>query len=230
MTFSAVGAFVSSGATTLSLTPAALGDFFLIEVNNGSNATVSCTGLASTNVRWSPLTASFAGTHQRADGAGIHRHRHVHQYRDSHGFLVRDYPGGINIAGHEFKSTAGANVIVLDVQGHLDVGGTNTWASLTPAQAGELYFGWSGDTGTATAGSTTGYTYGNDSNGNGVAFNPACTSAAQAPVWADAGSNFGVMILVREAAPGSPGRRDPGETPRAAREQLSRPGLIYVNS
>ena len=127
------------------------------------------------------------------------------------------------VAGHEFSSTVGS--WALDTQGHVDSSGTNTWASLTPAGAGELYFGYCADAGSAAAGSTSGYTYEVDAQSNGLAFNPACTGSAQAPVWGDAGQAFGVMVLVKETAaaftapPNRPPRRVASRTPA---------GLIYV--
>ena len=98
--------------------------------------------------------------------------------------------------GQELSSTAGSSA--LNVQGHIDSAGTNTWASLTPAAAGELYFGYANDNGSAVAGSTSGYTYNTTADsGNGLAYNPACTSAAQAPVWGDSTQGIGIMVLVK---------------------------------
>ena len=61
--------------------------------------------------------------------------------------------------------------------------------------------------GAASAGSTSGYTYYADPNGNGACWNPACTTSAQAPAWADSDFRDGIAVLLYEApaSPPSPG-------------------------
>lgn len=199
MTFAAVGSFFQATASTFTLTPAAVGDLILVEVLNTTNNTVYASSLASSNVTWVTLghylgvsdtsraATLFSGTVTAASSATVTV------------TWSGTAPANIRIAGQEFSSTLGG--WALDKSGHIDTAtGTNTWASLTPAGAGELYFGFTNDIGTATAGTTSGYTYDVDVHSNGMAFNPACTSAAQAPVWGDSGSSLGMMVLVQEVA------------------------------
>lgn len=59
---------------------------------------------------------------------------------------------------------------------------TLQYPSITPSGAGRAYFGKSViASGTASAGTTTGYSYGNDASSDQACWNPSCTSAAQAP-------------------------------------------------
>ena len=88
-------------------------------------------------------------------------------------------PSTIRGAGQEFSATSGG--WQLDSQASLNSGGTNTWPSLTPAASGELYFGWAYDSGSATGGSTPGYSYFADGNGNGLAYNVSCAEGRQPP-------------------------------------------------
>ena len=66
----------------------------------------------------------------------------------------------------------------------------------------ELYFGFAVNSGTAAGGTTAGFTYGTDSQGDGIAWNADVTWAA-APVWGDSGQEAGLMVLVSETPPGA---------------------------
>ena len=202
MTFAAVGGLIQATASTFSLTPGGVGDLILVEVQNQTNSTVFATALSSSNVTWvqmgttvtgvtfSGTAVLFAGTVTSASLATVTV------------TWSGTAPAGIGIDGQEFSSTVGS--WALDVQGKIDSAGTNTFASLTPAAAGELYFGYGFDIAGAVAGTTTGYTFDVDAAGNGMCYNPACTSAAQAPVWGDSSMAFGKMVLVKETAAAAP--------------------------
>src|SRR5580700_7256008 len=230
MTFSAVGSIISAtgGSSTFSLTPAAVGDFILFEATEGS--TVVPTGMSSSNVTWTKLGSSFTGTVNAFTAQvflGVVTSASTATVTISYsGTPV--FPQG---AGQEFSSTKGAASVTLDVQGHIDSAGTNTWASLTPTHgAGELYFGYSFNTGTASAGSTSGYVYQDDSDSNGMAYNVNCTTGAQAPVWGDSGQQLGIMVLVYEAggAPSSGPVFYPAVQPARARRLPPRPRGVYM--
>jgi hypothetical protein len=197
MTFAAVGSLIDrANGSPFSLTPGGVGDLILIEVQNLDNNTVFCTALSSSNVTWTQMGTPFAGTVQGATMvlfAGKVTSTSAQTVTLTWGGST---PGNIRVVGQEFSSTTGA--WALDQQGHLDSTGTNTWPSLTPAAAGELYFGYGYDSGTAVAGSTSGYTYVDTAGNNGVAFNPNCGAGATGPVWSDSGSIFGIMVLVKE--------------------------------
>lgn len=196
MTFAAVGSLIQATSASFSLTPQAVGDLILLQVHNLSNATVYATAASSSNVTWSSYAhyLGSANTNTATVFAGKVTSASVATVTFTWSGAA---PATVFTDGQEFSSTAGA--WVLDTSGHVDTKASNsTWASLTPAGPGELYFGYCTNPGTAVAGSTSGYTYDVDAQTNGVAFNPACTSAVQAPVWGDTGQDFGLMVLVRE--------------------------------
>jgi hypothetical protein len=208
MTFAAVGSLIQATSSTFTLVPGGVGDLILIEVVNRVSTAVTATALSSSNVTWSAFGASFAGTANTMTAQVF-----AGKVTSASSATVTVTWSGIApttfyIAGQEFSSTAGS--WALDAQGDIDSAGTNTWASLTPAGPGELYFGYAFDSGSATAGSTSGYTYDVDSASNGCGFNPACTSSAQAPVWGDSGHEFGIMVLVRETGATPAGRPSSG--------------------
>jgi hypothetical protein len=132
---------------------------------------------------------------------------------------------GADLVGYalqEFSSSTG--IPTLDIQGDIDAtppsGGTNTWASLVPASAGELYFGYAQNNSSAISGSTPGYIYvpNSDQHTNGMAYNVNCTSSAQAPVWGDSTQIVGVMVLLKAPAGGGAA---PGITQRAPRYSVT---------
>ena len=200
MTFAAVGSSFGGnpGATTFSLTPNTIGDLILVEVASPGGTTVIPTSLSSSNVTWTTFGTSFSGTTNIRTAQVFAGKVTSTSTATVTVTWSGTAPASILYAGQEFSSTAGA--WALDVQGHIDSSGTNTWASLTPAAAGELYFGYARNAVNAIAGSTSGYTYiiNADTQDNGMAYNPACTSSAQVPVWGDSTQNFGIMVLVKE--------------------------------
>ena len=200
MTFTAVGTgFGEQGASTISLTPGGVGNFILCSVINQASAV--CTSLASTNVTWSLLGTSFAGTANLFTAQVFLGTVTSTSTATVTATFGAGTVSGQSIAGQEFSSTTGTPV--LDVQGHIDTTlGNTTWASLTPATSGELYWGYALDVGAATAGSTSGYVYTaqGDGAGNGRAYNLSCAAGtATAPVWGDTGQAFGIMVLVGPA-------------------------------
>jgi Protein of unknown function (DUF4038) len=226
VTFTAAGSIIQSQATTFSLTPAAAGDFILFEVINGANATVSCTGLSSTNVTWTPLTASFPGVNN-AYTARIF----IGTVTATSAATVTiawsgTTPGTIFAAGQEFHSTVGAASVTLDTSGHIDTAaGGNAWPSLTPGYgAGELYFGMMADGGTAdwANGTPAGFVYQNDADSNGMAYDLSCANAATAGVQTDGGLVFGLAVLVYEAAASAPSSRPASWLPPEMFPPLSR--------
>jgi hypothetical protein len=215
VTFAAVGSAISSTTSSVSLDPQNVGDLILLAVGNHDNNTVYATGVSGGGATWTQMGSPVLGVNNNrtmvlfagqvtATGSGT-----------ATVTWSGATPSATRIAGQEFSSTVGS--WTLDVQGSLDLAsGTNTWASLTPAAAGELYFGWGLDTSGAVAGSTSGYTY-DVVSGNGMAFNADCSASAQAPVWGDSGMVFGLMALVREGT-----ARGPARPPAYPRRTLER--------
>ncbi len=236
MTWTAAGSWLFSGNSALTVNNQAAGNLLLVEVTNKSNNTVTCTGLSGGGATWTLLGTSFstatpqtlsfsvfAGT-VTATGAGT-----------ATPSWSGTAPGSYELNGHEFHSTAGS--WTFDAQGNLASGGTANWASLTPAAAGELYFGseYNQSGGGAVAGSTSGYVYNSNANANGQAYNPSCPSGvATFPVWGDTSPRAGVMVLMQESggAPAAPfyPARQPARSRTPQPYALGRPGLLYANS
>lgn len=107
---------------------------------------------------------------------------------------------GCRFDANEFSATGGAGSVTLVDQGHVDSGSTATWPTLTPTGPNQLYWGYCEVTGGASAGTTPGFTYQVDTNGNACGY-CATVSSAYTPAWADADQNAGVMVLVTDAAP-----------------------------
>jgi len=107
----------------------------------------------------------------------------------------------VRIGGQEYSPGSGQAGVLVS-QANLDVTGTSTGPSITPTGSNELYSFYGFDTGTGSAGSTPGYTYELDSNGNVYAFDPA--SPAQPPVFGDSNVAFGIAVLMQSAPAGSP--------------------------
>ena len=86
-----------------------------------------------------------------------------------------------------------------DTGGGLSTASGDAFPTLTPAAAGELYFGISyTGTGFSEAGSTSGYTYEADQYGDYCVYNPNCTSAAQTPTF-PVSSNFDAYAVLVKA-------------------------------
>lgn len=206
MTFTAVsgGQFGVANASTVSFTSHAVGNFVLLEVLNGITGSTP-SSVSSSNATWTPLTAAVTSTvYNTAFSARVFIGTVT---AISTATVTVSFSGSntaVEISGQEFSSTRGAAAVTLDTSGHIDTSGSNsTWASLTPVNASELYWGFATNSGSASQGTTTGYTYVPNSDGlnDGAAYNPNCTAGtATAPVWADTGQQFGIMVLVQETS------------------------------
>lgn len=194
MSFAAVGSFIQSGSNTVNLNNQGIGNLVLLEIIVESTAIV--TSISGGGCTWKQISTVFTGT-ATVYTASIWTGTVITLGTQTATVNVSAGTPTVRIAGSEFSSTAKA--WALDTQGNLDSGsGTNTWPSLTPTMAGELYFGFAIDLGSDVAGSTTGYTYNSTSAGNGCAWNPNCAHATQTPVWGDSGQRFGSMVLIKE--------------------------------
>lgn len=240
MTFTAAGTGAGEyGASTISLTTHTVGDLVLVVVLNISNATVSCTGVSSSNATWTPLTSSFAGTTQAATGRAFIGKVTAASAATLTASWSGTAPSGILIAYQEFSSSNGFSAVSLDTSGHVDSSGTNNWASLTPANAAELYFGYCWCTTGYSSAGTSGYTYVADGQGDAFAYRLSCPAGtATFPAFTDGAEAFGIMVLVTDAAAaGNPGPvvvRAPAQVPAGppARQNVSRvimaPGTVVI--
>lgn len=218
MTFSPVGSVIGpfAGPTTFTLAPAFVGDLILIEVtNNTGTGSGIATALSSSNVTWSAYGSGVTGVTNAGYTAQVFAGlvTSTSSQTVTITWTATAPTAHVGVEGYEFSSSAGA--WAFDKSGDVDSAGTNTWASLTPAVAGELYFGYCLNSSTAEVGTTTGFFYKSDSSGNGSAYNVNCAATAQAPVWADSTQVFGMMVLVKEVF-GGPGQQ-------AGRQMPNRP-------
>lgn len=196
MTWTTPGAWLS-GATTVSLNNQAVGNTVFLFVEN-ADTTIFASSVSGGGCTWQQVGSKFTGTTNARSIAMFAGTVTATGSGTATITFTGGTPTGPHAVGREYHTSLG--YWVLDTSGHLDSAGTNTWASLNPAVAGELYVGYAIDTGGASAGSTSGYVYNAnaDGSGNGALYNLNCTSSAQAPVWGDSGEAFGLMALIRE--------------------------------
>ena len=155
------------GISTLSITPANVGDVVLL-VTSVNSLSITCTGLSSSNATW---TASST-----VNNDGVH--------------TLQMWKGVVTAASTAtVTATWSGSVAALDIElcafsihsstacswswgsGGGGTGGTGTtfnFSSITSGSGdlGEAYFGYASVAGTASAGSTSGFTYNVDGNGN----------------------------------------------------------------
>lgn len=210
MPFMPVGAFLQATTATpatsvnITLSNQAIGDLILMAVRSAS-AGINPTTITGGGATWSLLGTLFNGV----TNAGVFGVFQGIVTATGAQTATANVASSANIRcdGQEFYVSSGQ--WAFDKQAGLDSTGTATWPSLTPLAPGELYFGSAQNGTAAIAGTTTGYTYTVDANSNGTAWNPACTTAAQAPVWGDSGQTLGIAILVQEQVSSLPNRQVP---------------------
>jgi hypothetical protein len=195
VTFAAVGSEIQTTSTSLTVNPAATGHLFMVTVVSSSN-TVWCTSITSSNATWTPVGSVWNdSTHTRTHAVFAGKSTATGSATATLGF--NGATPTIRCVGQEFSSTVGAWSID-GTQANLSSANTNTMPSLTPVASGELYWCFGIASTTPTAGSTSGYTYFIPTVANALAFNPACTSAAQAPVWGNSVLQSMTAVLMRE--------------------------------
>ena len=197
--FTAVGSYLQTeftGAGTISLNNQGIGNLILLAAPSIDSTFNWVTGITGGGATWQQLGTTFHGV--------------------TNGMISTIWAGTVTSAGPQTASisvTGGGPTIpvngsefqcphgwALDVAATLDSAGTSTWPSLTPAAAGELYFGWAVDSGLALAGSTPGYTYTVNSHSDGCAWNTSTGAGATAPVWGDSTQVFGPAVLIKPAS------------------------------
>lgn len=201
MTFAAVGSGVSVAAT-FSLNPVNVGDLFIATVA-AESTTVFAIGITSTNITWKQVGKTFSGPGTFSGNAAFYNvwlGKSTATGAATQTVVFNTTPTPV-IRGwaQEYSSTLGA--WVLDgVQGNFAANGVAAFPSLTPTQAGDIYWAWGLEAGFGSAGSTSGFTYFLDASSSEGCWNAACTSAAQAPnVGSD--SREGIAVLIREVTP-----------------------------
>lgn len=204
MTWSTVGGLLSVDSAGLSVNPTAIGNMFLVEIFNYSTS-VTATALSSSNVTWA-LVKGYASQNYRPGLVSVSLFIGKATSTGAQTISVTwsgTAPTAWSVDGQQFNSTVGTWFV--DKIGTLDISaGTNTWPQLTPVGAGELYWGFAGSTAAPVAGSTTGYTYQTDIDGDAVAYNTSCPGSVTGPVWGNSNHVLGLMVLVAEGSQAPP--------------------------
>ena len=221
MTWTAVGSLLQTTTTSLTVNPAAVGDLFLVEVVVGSAAgTAACTAISGGHCTWTQLGTTLTSAGLSATAA-VFQGVATATGSAAATLTISGTALAIEAAGRSFRSSVGS--WTLDVTGTISTVLPNaSWATLTPADLGELYFGYAANTGTgAVAGSTPGFVYSVDTNGNGLGY-CLSVSSTYTPVWGDTGQGAGIMLLLHEtgSTPVTPPRLvqpAPPRTPRPGR-------------
>jgi RHS repeat-associated protein len=194
----------TTGGSTLSVTPANVGDAFVMSVEV-SNSAISVSSITGGGATWTKLTSS-------SDSA---------QNVDSELWLgtitttgsstiTINYSGsvsgiGTELEAQEYTNSTGADTTwSKDTTGNSDNGTSSTtvtFPTLTPAGSSELYVAYARADSVASAGTTPGYTYDITPNNNAYIYNPNVSSstsptAAQSP----AGRSFAVAALLEARA------------------------------
>ena len=204
--FTTVAAPSSSTSHTFTLTPAAVhdanGDHFIIVSVISETTADFATALSSTNVTWdaSPLVSHTAFTHNVV----VQTLFKGKVTAASSATVTITFAAGsptTRTVWQEFAASLGYSAVQLDTSGTEDVASAGSFPSLTPGHgAGELYWGHLFDSGTGTAGSTSGFSYFIDGSGNPVTYNANCANAAQHPNIGDAGDAVsGIAVLLNQA-------------------------------
>ena len=199
--FTAVGTIIQSQAATISVNPVALGNFILLEVICNPN-TRTPTSVAGGNCTWAPLGSVLVGANSSYSAAVFLGTPTGTGAATATVTFTGGTPTGITTVGQQFSTTYSSKAID-GTQGNLDISsagaGTVTYPSLTPTQAGDLYFCYCAWIGTAVAGATSGYVYQTDAVDDGMVYNVACTTGAQAPTWAAnaTAAYLGIAVLLK---------------------------------
>ena len=194
MAFTAVGSFTQATTLTPSVTTVADGDLYLLGIQ-AQSATVHPTGVSGGGCTgWTQMGTTYSGT-QGTCNISVWAGQVASAGTATLTVTLSGTAPAMRIAGQEFSATG---AWAYDTSGGKSTASSNTFPSLTPAGAGELYFSWS-DVDSLSAGSTSGYTYDEDSHSNWCVFNPSCTSSAQAPAF-PANSDFDAFAVLLKVA------------------------------
>jgi hypothetical protein len=198
--FTAVGGLIQGTSLTPSVTAHAAGDIILLHVITDGNAPP--TGISGGGATWTQVGTTLQGSVNSGFSAAVYEGTVTAAGTATATVTTSGTPSGVRIAGQEYNPGSGQTGVLVS-QANLDVSGTSTGPSITPTGSNELYSFYGFDTGTGTAGSTPGYTYEIDDNGNPYVFDPA--SPTQPPVFGDSGVAFGIAVLMEsEPAPQAP--------------------------
>lgn len=210
-TFTSVGSLIQSLTNTVTVSPQSLGDLVLLHVFSIGNAPAA--SIQGGNCNWQQVGTAFTGTVNSGFVCAVFAGTAIATGSATATVSFTGTATSIILLGQEYYSSTGQWQFIS--QGGLDVSpDTNTMPTLSPTASGQLYASASLDGVTSTAGSTPGYVYQVDGNGNGYVYNPACTTSPQAPVFGDSNHNFGLSVLMSTGSSGTGGGGSP--TPAAS--------------
>jgi hypothetical protein len=198
MTIANVGTGKWAYSNGFSLTPVGTGHFILLSVTTTSVSRWATALSNSGNVTWT-VFAGPATFSNNAVSETVFLGKVNSTATQSQTITFNSGTPTARIAYQEFSTTAGFAFISLDASGTIDVTSSGSLPPVTPTATGRTYWSFGWDTGNASAGSTSGYTYAIDPiNGNLQAYNTSCANATQTPNIGDTGngiSGIGVMIF-----------------------------------
>jgi hypothetical protein len=192
--FTAVGSLIQGTSLTPSVTAHAAGDVILLHVITEGNATP--TGISGGDATWKQVGTTLKGSVNSGFSAAVYEGTVTTAGTATATVTTSGTPSAVRIAGQEYNPGSGQTAELVS-QANLDVTGTSTGPSITPTASNELYSFYGYDTGIGTAGSTPGYTYELDSNGNPYVYDTA--SPTQPPVFGDSAVSFGIAVLMESA-------------------------------
>ena len=171
-----VGGLIQGTSRTPSVTAHAVGDVILLHVTTEGGAPPA--GISGGGATWTQVGTTLRGSVNSGFSAAVYEGTVTAAGTATATVTTSGTPSAVRIAGQEYNPGSGQTGVLVS-QASLDVTGTSTGPSITPAGSGELYSFYGYDTGTGSAGSTPGYTYEVDDNGNVYTYDPA--SPAQPP-------------------------------------------------
>jgi hypothetical protein len=192
--FTPVGGLIQGTSLTPSVTAHAAGDVILLHVTTEGNAPP--TGISGGDATWKQVGNTLRGSVNSGLSAAVYEGTVTAAGTAQATVTTSGTPSAVRIGGQEYNPGSGQTGVLVS-QANLDVTGTSTGPSITPTGSNELYSFYGFDTGTGSAGSTPGYSYEVDNNGNVYAFDAA--SPAQPPVFGDSNVAFGIAVLVQSA-------------------------------
>lgn len=192
--FTPVGGLIQGTSRTPSVTAHAVGDVIVLHVTTEGNAPP--TGISGGGATWKQLGTTLRGSVNSGFSAAVYEGTVTAAGTATATVTTSGKPSAVRIAGQEYNPGSGQTGVLV-AQANLDVTGTSTGPSITPAGGNELYSFYGYDTDIGSAGSTPGYTYELDDNGNPYVFDPA--SPTQPPAFGDSNVAFGIAVLLETA-------------------------------
>ena len=196
--FTPVGGLIQGASLTPSVTAHAVGDVILLHVTTEGSAPP--TGVSGGDATWTQVGTTVRGSVNSGLSAAVYEGTVTAAGTAQATVTTSGTASAVRIGGQEYNPGAGQTGVLVS-QANLDVTGTSTGPSITATGSNELYSFYGFDTGTGSAGSTPGYTYEIDNNGNEYAYDP--DSPTQPPVFGDSNVAFGIAVLMESAPAGT---------------------------